>query len=173
MPVDAPAPHGGTRYSLLTDAADAAPIRNLGTPSRRRLFERARFLCVLGIKGGRVAPVPPGNIPTGLKFDQGREELGTTLGCCSLTYITTVRLRVLRAAIDRHLPARHENAAHAGDAIGFGSGPFRTTLEPAEAPPPADDAGCSVVLTGARGYSAARSPQRRWLGSRARRSKRR
>jgi len=26
MPVDAPAPHGGTRYSLLTDAADAAPV---------------------------------------------------------------------------------------------------------------------------------------------------
>ena len=24
------------------DAADAAPIRNLGTPARRRLFERAR-----------------------------------------------------------------------------------------------------------------------------------
>ena len=47
-----------------------------------------------------MAPVPPGNIPTGLKFDQGREELGTTLGCCSLTYITKVRLRVLKAAFE-------------------------------------------------------------------------
>ena len=26
MPVDAPAPHGGTRYSLLTEATDAAPV---------------------------------------------------------------------------------------------------------------------------------------------------
>ena len=26
MPVGAPAPHGGTRYSLLTDATDAAPV---------------------------------------------------------------------------------------------------------------------------------------------------
>ena len=40
----------------LATAADAAPIRNLDTPTRRGLFERARFCVFLGSKAGVWRP---------------------------------------------------------------------------------------------------------------------
>ena len=101
--------------------ARAGPSRvgNHRTRIRRGLFEGAAR-AFLETKARRRGIAASGHVPTFKVLPPGRvrAQNNAKAGSACLTYITTVRLRVLKAAFDCQLPARHENAAHAGDAIG-------------------------------------------------------